>query len=87
MQTLIETIVKELVDVPENVSIKVVEGETIVVYELTTDKSDLGKVIGKKGKTALALRTILTAASAKRNKKRAVLEIIQDDRKPSSNSS
>jgi len=65
-----------LVDIPENVHVNEIEGEQTTVIELKVDKSDLGKVIGKQGRTARALRTILNAASTKL-KKRSVLEIIE----------
>ncbi|HBR17416.1 MAG: RNA-binding protein [Deltaproteobacteria bacterium RIFCSPLOWO2_12_FULL_43_16] len=76
MKNLIETIAKALVDHPEQVKVTEVEGENTSVIELAVAKEDLGKVIGKQGRTARALRTILTAASTK-IKKRAVLEIIE----------
>lgn len=76
MRELIEYIAKALVDNPEEVSVSEVEGEVTSVIELRVAKSDLGKVIGKEGKTARAMRTLLTAASTK-IKKRAVLEIIE----------
>lgn len=76
MKTLIETLAKALVDHPDQVKVTEVEGENTSVIELAVAKEDLGKVIGKQGRTARALRTILTAASAK-IKKRAVLEIIE----------
>lgn len=76
MKHLIETLAKALVDFPEQVKVTEVEGENTSVIELAVAKEDLGKVIGKQGRTARALRTILTAASAK-VKKRASLEIIE----------
>ena len=76
MKNLIEIIAKALVDHPEQVKVTEVEGENTSVIELAVAKEDLGKVIGKQGRTARALRTILTAASAK-IKKRAALEIIE----------
>ncbi|MBI3754019.1 MAG: KH domain-containing protein [Deltaproteobacteria bacterium] len=76
MKNLIESIAKALVDHPEQVKVTEVEGENTSVVELAVAKEDLGKVIGKQGRTARALRTILTAASTK-IKKRAVLEIIE----------
>ncbi|MBI5562700.1 MAG: KH domain-containing protein [Deltaproteobacteria bacterium] len=76
MKELIELIVKALVDHPEQVKVVEVEGERTSVVELSVAKEDLGKVIGKQGRTARALRTILTAASTK-VKKRSVLEIIE----------
>lgn len=76
MQALIETIAKALVDKPENVEVSEVEGEQTTVIELRVAKEDLGKVIGKQGRTARALRTILSAASTK-IRKRSVLEILE----------
>ncbi|MBI3399560.1 MAG: KH domain-containing protein [Deltaproteobacteria bacterium] len=76
MKNLIETLAKALVDHPDQVKVTEVEGENTSVIELAVAKEDLGKVIGKQGRTARALRTILTAASTK-IKKRAVLEIIE----------
>lgn len=76
MKDLIKYIAESLVDNPEQVSVKEVEGNQTSVLELTVAKDDLGKVIGKQGRTARAMRTILSAASAK-IKKRAVLEIIE----------
>jgi len=68
--------VKALVDKPEEVDLKEVVGEKTTVLELRVAKEDLGKVIGKQGKTAKAMRTILNATATKL-KKRAVLEIIE----------
>lgn len=76
MKALIETMAKALVDKPEEVEVTEVEGEQITVVELKVAKDDLGKVIGKQGRTARAMRTILGAASTK-IRKRAVLEIIE----------
>ena len=76
MRELIEYIAKALVDNPEEVAVSEVQGEVTSVIELRVAKSDLGKVIGKEGRTARAMRTLLTAASTK-VKKRAVLEIIE----------
>lgn len=76
MKELIEYIAKALVDDPDGVSVSEVEGEIASVIELKVAKSDLGKVIGKQGRTARAMRTILSAASTKMNK-RAVLEILE----------
>lgn len=76
MKALIEMIAKALVDKPEEVEVTEVEGEQISVIELKVAKDDLGKVIGKQGRTARAMRTILGAASTK-VRKRAVLEIIE----------
>ncbi len=76
LKTLMEFVSKALVDMPERVEINEIEGEQTTVLELKVDKSDLGKVIGKQGRTARALRTILNAASTKL-RKRSVLEIIE----------
>jgi len=76
LKELLETMIRALVDIPEEVRISEVRGEQTTVFELVVAKSDLGKVIGKQGKTAKALRTILTAASTKL-RKRSVLEIIE----------
>ncbi|MFH1652688.1 MAG: KH domain-containing protein [Pseudomonadota bacterium] len=76
MKKLIEIIAKALVDKPDEVEVTEVEGEQISVIELKVAKEDLGKVIGKEGRTARALRTILSASSTK-IRKRSVLEIIE----------
>jgi len=76
MKDLIKYIAQALVDHPEQVEVTEVEGEQIAVIELKVAKDDLGKIIGKQGRTARAIRTILSAASAK-IKKRSVLEIIE----------
>ncbi|MBU2490315.1 MAG: KH domain-containing protein [Proteobacteria bacterium] len=76
MKDLIRYVAEALVDHPEQVDVSEVEGEQTSVIELKVAKEDLGKVIGKQGRTARAMRTILSAASAK-VKKRAVLEIIE----------
>ncbi|MDY6843736.1 MAG: KH domain-containing protein [Thermodesulfobacteriota bacterium] len=79
MKELIMYIAQSLVDNPGEVKVSEVEGERSAVIELRVAKEDLGKVIGKQGKTARAMRTILSAASTK-NRKRAILEIIEQDR-------
>ncbi len=76
LKELVEYLAKSLVDKPEEVQVAEVGGEQTIVYELRVAKDDLGKVIGKQGRTARAIRTILGAASAKL-KKRAVLEILE----------
>jgi predicted RNA-binding protein YlqC (UPF0109 family) len=76
MKELIEYIAKALVDYPEQVSINVLEGSQSTVLELSVAKADLGKIIGKQGRTAKAIRIILGAASAK-IRKRAILEIVE----------
>jgi predicted RNA-binding protein YlqC (UPF0109 family) len=76
MKHLIEYIAKSLVDSPDEVHVSEIEGENTSVIELKVAKEDLGKVIGKQGRTARAMRTILSAASTK-IRKRSVLEIIE----------
>ena len=76
MKELIKHIAKALVDNPDEVAVSEIVGEQTSVLELRVAKEDLGKVIGKQGRTARAMRTILSAASTK-IKKRAVLEIIE----------
>jgi predicted RNA-binding protein YlqC (UPF0109 family) len=76
MKELIEYIAKLLVDKPEEVIVTELEGEQTSVIELKVAKEDIGKVIGKQGRTARAMRTILGAASMKL-KKRSVLEILE----------
>ena len=75
LKELIGTMVKSLVDNPENVDIKEVSGDQTTVFELRVASEDLGKVIGKQGRTAKAMRTLLTAAATKQQK-RAILEIV-----------
>jgi len=76
MKEFVEYIAKNLVDHPEAVVVNEIDGEKTIVYELRVGDGDLGKVIGRKGQTAKSIRTLLTAASAKRGK-RAVLEILE----------
>ncbi len=76
MKELIEFMAKALVDNPDDVNVLEIEGEQSSVIELRVSQEDLGKVIGKQGRTARAMRTILSAASTKL-KKRAVLDIIE----------
>jgi len=76
MKDLLIKIAKALVDNPEQVQVTEIEGSQAVVLELRVDKSDMGKVIGKKGRTVNAIRTVLIAAAGKA-KKRYVLEIIE----------
>ena len=76
MKNLILTIVQALVDKPDEVDLREIEGEKTTVFELRVAKDDLGKVIGKQGKTARAMRVILNATATKL-KKRAVLEIVE----------
>jgi len=76
MKDLIKYIAQALVDHPEQVEVTKIEGNQTSVLELKVAKDDLGKVIGKQGRTARAMRTLLSAASAK-IRKRTVLEIIE----------
>ena len=76
MKDLVEYVAKALVDEPEQVNVTEVEGERVTVIELRVAQTDLGKVIGKQGRTARALRTILNANATKLHK-RAVLEIVE----------
>ena len=76
MQDLIGYIAKALVDSPDQVMVTEVEGRHTTVLELRVAKNDMGKIIGKQGRTAQAIRTILSAASGK-TRKRYVLEIIE----------
>ena len=76
MKNLVTVMAKALVDKPEEVAIQEIEGDVTTILELKVAKCDLGKVIGKQGKTAHAMRAILNATATKL-KKRAVLEIIE----------
>ena len=69
--------VKALVDKPDEVDISLTESENTNIFELRLGDGDVGKVIGKKGKNVMALRTILSAATAKAGGKRSILEIIE----------
>lgn len=75
MKELLETITKSLVDDPDSVSINQIEGESSVVLELRVARDDMGKVIGKQGRIAKAIRTIIKAAAVK-EEKRVSVEII-----------
>jgi uncharacterized protein len=76
MKELVRVIAQALVDRPDEVEVKEVEGEKTTVLELKVAETDLGKVIGRQGRTARAMRTIVNAAATKQ-KKRAVLEILE----------
>lgn len=76
LKGLIEFIAKSLVDYPDKVALNEIEGEKTTILELSVADNDLGKIIGRRGRTAKAMRTVLTAAATKLNK-RAVLEIIE----------
>lgn len=76
LRNLVEVMAKALVDFPDQVNVAQVEGEQTTVIELKVAKEDLGKIIGKEGRTARSLRTILAAVSTKL-RKRSVLEILE----------
>ena len=76
MQDLIEHIAQALVDHPDQVSVRTLEGNQTSVLELKVAKQDVGKVIGKQGRTAQSMRVLLNAVSSKLNK-RFVLEILE----------
>ena len=76
MQNLLIKIAQALVDYPEQISVNEIEGDQIVALELRAAKSDMGKIIGKKGKNVNAIRTVLNAASTKTGKKH-VLELVE----------
>jgi hypothetical protein len=76
MRALVEQIAKALVDEPAQVSVQAVDGEQVTVLELRVAPNDLGKVIGKQGRTARSIRTILSAAGMKL-RKRFTLEILE----------
>ena len=76
MKQLVEDIAKALVDIPDEVAVKEVAGEQVTVLELKVAPSDLGKVIGKQGRTARSIRTLLAAAGMKLNR-RFTLEILE----------
>ena len=77
MKDFVKYIVEKLVDHPEEVQVSQIDSEKTIILELQVKEGDLGKVIGKKGRTAKALRILLTAAAAKQGQKRAILEIIE----------
>ena len=77
MKEFVEFIVKHLVDKPDDVQVAEVKGERVTIYELHVGDGDLGKVIGRRGQTASAIRTLLNAASAAKKEKRAVFEILE----------
>jgi predicted RNA-binding protein YlqC (UPF0109 family) len=76
MKELIEYMAKALVDQPDKVVIKEIAGEKTLIYELRVGEGDLGKIIGKEGRTAKAMRSIISAAAMKQGK-RAQLEILE----------
>jgi predicted RNA-binding protein YlqC (UPF0109 family) len=78
MKEFVEYVAKTLVDYPDQVEIREVDGERIVVFEVRLHPSDIGKIIGKNGRTITAIRTLLTSAAAK-DGKRAMLEIVEPE--------
>ena len=76
MKELLETIAKALVDYPDEVTVHEVEGEKSLILEMKVAKEDMGKVIGKQGRIAKAIRTVVKAAAVK-DDKRVVVEIVQ----------
>ena len=76
MKELIEYVVKTLVDHPYEIRISAIEGERTIVFELRCHPEDVGKVIGKSGKTVGAIRTLLSTVAARQNK-RAMLEVVE----------
>ena len=77
MKELLTEMIKAMVDKPDEVDISLTESENTNIYELRLGDGDVGKIIGKKGKNVMALRTILSAATAKAGGKRSMLEIIE----------
>ena len=77
MEELLTKIVQAIVDKPDEVNIKTIDTENNKIFELRVGDGDLGKVIGKRGKNIMAIRTWLNAASAKSKEKRTVLEVIE----------
>jgi uncharacterized protein len=77
MKSLVEDIAKALVDYPEEVRVNVVEGAQVTIFELRTHPSDIGKVVGREGRTAKAIRLLLTGVGVKLHK-RFALEILED---------
>ena len=77
MKELLTEMIKAIVDKPDEVDISLTESENTNIFELRLGDGDVGKIIGKKGKNVMALRTILSAATAKAGGKRSILEIIE----------
>ena len=76
MKEFLEYVVKQLVDNPEEIQVAEVKGEHLTIFELRVAKNDIGKVIGKRGQTASAIRTLLSAVSAAKKENRSILEIL-----------
>ena len=77
MKELLESMVKAIVDSPDDVKIDTTESENTLIYELRLGDGDLGKVIGKRGKNIGAIRILISAATAKEGGKRSIIEIIE----------
>ena len=77
MKEMIENIVKSIVDSPEDVTVNIAESENTKIYEISVGEGDIGKVIGKRGKNVGAIRTLVSAVSAKECGKRSILELIE----------
>ncbi len=77
MKEFVEYVAKALVDHPEEVQVNEVSSERVTIFELRVAKEDVGKVIGRQGRTAKAFRTLLAAVSAKSGSSRAMLEILE----------
>ena len=77
MKELLTGMIKAIVDKPDEVDISLTESENTVIYELRLGDGDVGKVIGKKGRNVTAIRTLLSASTAKAGGKRSILEIIE----------
>jgi len=77
MKDFVEYIARQLVDNPDEVKVSQIDSVKTTIYELSVADGDLGKIIGKNGRTAKAIRTLLTATSAKRGGKRSILEIVE----------
>ena len=78
LKSLVEYIARSLVDHPDHVDVNEIEGEKTTILELRVAEDDLGKIIGRHGRTAKAMRTVINAAATK-ERKRAVLEILEGD--------
>ena len=81
MKNLVELLVKSLVDDQDKVLVTETSGNSVVIIEITVAPEDVGKIIGKEGRIANAIRTVVKAAGAKQNKK-VTVEIVTDDKKP-----
>ncbi len=77
MKDLVEYLAKSLVNSPEQVDVTEIQGETAAILELRVAKEDLGRIIGKQGRTAKSIRTLLNAAASRTNRK-VVLEIVEE---------